>query len=649
MFLLVRRSSQLSNSRLLVNRAAAGFQIAAAYCSGGNVGTSGKRSALKKFVYVVLGTGFVSGLHPRVPLLFERLESVLPDEADMRKALEEAKASGRSYASLVLPKKKEDSDPNDTSAAESAPKDKLAVTPPVVPTITEEALKSERDRLETSIKESMAAKRRVIESAKKATALLQGVVVENKLMQENKDFVTSCARLETEMKVEKEKERLVQEELSKMRMLLEDSLGTGFPSSVEAEVRERLVSLTNELEKTDAEMREAVSDNTVLTEYKKIVQQGIGRYRDELKSIFPSIISEGGSLDENEMAALLALLSARLDLKEKELSEVADVEMKRAERMLDKQAAKLLTLSEQRIERVEAEMKKTYSVELEKQLDTAKQRFEEDIKRQLKQQAAAHAEHLSESLKSQHDKLNQLYETELKKQLYDQKEHLYERFGQTLTEIHDFAALVASKEQREKENRRAKQFLLTSREFRNGVQNGRAGKDMDSRRKPLAKDIIYLRENYGDDPFIATILESIPDEAIYNGVYTEVDLKSRFKKIDRLCRKTVVMEEAGGGFLGYLSSLVWSMFVFDPDGKVTADDEIDVSQPADALKILSKARYCVTHNDLLTAIKLMNLLQGEPAKLAAAWIADTIYFLETFQAAQLLVGHADANFRRTLY
>ncbi|KHJ48114.1 hypothetical protein D918_01381 [Trichuris suis] len=671
MFRLVVRCSDFSKSCLLANRVPASGQIAVVGYSGGSVSSPRKRSALRKFVYFIVGTGFVSGsvvgyalydpsfrhslenLHPHVPLLFQRIESILPENIDIGKTFEKAKSSEWVH---LWPVKDEKSDPSSVPTPKSAPAAK----------VMEDALKLEYEHLDASVGQSISAKRQVIESCKKATTFLQEAIAANRLTQQNPDLASSLAQLEKDVKAENEKEQLVQEEVKKMRALLQDSLNTGLRSSAESEVRKRFVSLTDELEKTDAEvkltiaapfsersnalqMREAVSNTNVLTEYKEIAQAGVRRFKDELKSFFPHIFSSEGSPRETELIALSALLSTRLDQKEKELNEMANVEMKRAEQIVDKQAAKLLNLSEQRIEKAEEEIKKTYRMEFDNELNVAKQRFDDDVKRQLKQQAAAHAELLAESLKSQEERLEQLHKTDIETRLYQQKEHLQERFGKMLTEIQEFAAAVANKEERENENRRAKELWFTSREFRCGVQNGRAGKDMESRRKPLAKDIIHLRNKYGDDPFVAALVDSIPEEAVYNGVYAQVDLKSRFKKLDRVCRKTVIMEEAGGGILGYWSSLLWSMFMFDPRERVTPDEEIDLNDSTDKLKILSKAKYCVAHDDLLTAVKLMNLLRGEPARLASSWITDTIYFLETFQAAQLLVAHADATFKRTLY
>lgn len=40
-----------------------------------------------------------------------------------------------------------------------------------------------------------------------------------------------------------------------------------------------------------------------------------------------------------------------------------------------------------------------------------------------------------------------------------------------------------------------------------------------------------IREADSKDKFVACLVNALPDEIIYNGVYTEGDLKTRFNKV----------------------------------------------------------------------------------------------------------------------
>lgn len=40
-----------------------------------------------------------------------------------------------------------------------------------------------------------------------------------------------------------------------------------------------------------------------------------------------------------------------------------------------------------------------------------------------------------------------------------------------------------------------------------------------------------IREADSNDEFVACLVNALPDETIYNGVYTEEDLRARFSKV----------------------------------------------------------------------------------------------------------------------
>ncbi|NAW23656.1 hypothetical protein FGF82_24380, partial [Salmonella sp. gx-f9] len=58
------------------------------------------------------------------------------------------------------------------------------------------------------------------------------------------------------------------------------------------------------------------------------------------------------------------------------------------------------------------------------------------------------------------------------------------------------------------------------------------------------------------------------------------------------------------------------------------------------VQILSRAKQYVHNGDLDKAIRVVQLLKGQPAHLARDWIVDTRSYLESRLLAQLLVAHA---------
>lgn len=59
---------------------------------------------------------------------------------------------------------------------------------------------------------------------------------------------------------------------------------------------------------------------------------------------------------------------------------------------------------------------------------------------------------------------------------------------------------------------------------------------------------------------MATVLDSIPKEAVIRGVYPEDALRERFLKVERVARQLALLPEGGGSlplyFLSYLQSFL---------------------------------------------------------------------------------------------
>ncbi|KJH43981.1 hypothetical protein DICVIV_09999 [Dictyocaulus viviparus] len=65
--------------------------------------------------------------------------------------------------------------------------------------------------------------------------------------------------------------------------------------------------------------------------------------------------------------------------------------------------------------------------------------------------------------------------------------------------------------------------------------------------------------------------------------------------------------------------------------------------------ILSRAKWYVDRNDLISAIRIAQLLRGEPARVVRDWLVDTRSYLETLLLAQLLMAHAAVSSIRSTY
>ncbi|KIH66443.1 hypothetical protein ANCDUO_03228 [Ancylostoma duodenale] len=119
-------------------------------------------------------------------------------------------------------------------------------------------------------------------------------------------------------------------------------------------------------------------------------------------------------------------------------------------------------------------------------------------------------------------------------------------------------------------------------------------------------------------------------------------------QIYKLGRRTAAIDENGGTLTAYLWSYVRSMLLFDLPRKFSDDDMIDPST-VDNLEVLARAKWYVEQNDFDGAIRVSQLLRGEPALSVRDWLADARAYLETRLLAQLLVAHAAVSSIRSTY
>ncbi|XP_003376587.1 conserved hypothetical protein [Trichinella spiralis] len=118
--------------------------------------------------------------------------------------------------------------------------------------------------------------------------------------------------------------------------------------------------------------------------------------------------------------------------------------------------------------------------------------------------------------------------------------------------------------------------------------------------------------------------------------------------VARLCRRSALMTDSDGNLFHRIISYIQSIFIFDTEEIVSPEDTVDLSK-LNVFKVVSQVKYCLNRHDLATAVKLMTLLQGEPALIASSWIEDVVRYLETKQIIDLLTAHAAAMSMRTIY
>merc|ERR1712218_325924 len=143
--------------------------------------------------------------------------------------------------------------------------------------------------------------------------------------------------------------------------------------------------------------------------------------------------------------------------------------------------------------------------------------------------------------------------------------------------------------------------------------------------------------------FVQRMVNSIPREALVRGVYSDKALRDRYFRVENMAKRTALIKEEEPSLFMYLLSYLQSLVLISPSteklppGDVNID--IDGLSNYDAIGL---ARGCVERGDIAQAVRYLNLLQGQSAKVSKDWIEEARILLETQQACNALLAHAAA-------
>lgn len=413
---------------------------------------------------------------------------------------------------------------------------------------------------------------------------------------------------------------------------------------------ETVNKLGHQLDEMNTLIDKSRSESRVINQYKDLIEKSRQQFAQELKSILPNvdIHARDSKLTEDELNALIAHAHLKVDQLKRQLTEQQIREEQNIARAIEQQRLSDEQFTERRVQLERQQLQQQSDVDIERKLIDSRRHWELELEERLQRAASAHSEHLEQVVRTQ----RQLYDIEQSQKVeeaIDNERALHSRqIGIAQAKLDGLEAALNSRVAADVENRRSKQFWIACQNLVDSVIHGRRGGiDIEARRQPLASELQVIREASNRDEFVKCLLEALPDETIYNGVYTEQDLKTRFQHLYRVARRVAKVKE-GDGVMGYVTSNLRSAVTLDLPRRFSLDDKIDVNS-LDNYEVLARAKWLVDNDHLENAVRMVQLLKGEPHRLARDWIIDTRNHLQARLVASLLVTHAAAVNIRSVY
>ncbi|XP_071792906.1 MICOS complex subunit Mic60-like isoform X2 [Asterias amurensis] len=432
-------------------------------------------------------------------------------------------------------------------------------------------------------------------------------------------------------------------ELEKLQVVINESkeIKSKLPSSqIVTDATKHLNDMTYDLDSATAEVVKAQSESNILKEFHELIQESKEQFTKELESLMPEVKlgEKDNKLTEDELNSLIAYGHRRIEQLQHQLAELLTMEQQHIEKALEKQK---IELQQETVEAINRELERqngVFTMEIQKKIDQAKQESEKEMRTQLRRQAAAHSDHLSDVLRQQVKEFEvelQKHEREIRIQ---EQDNYHQKLAGSLATLKGVQAAVEGRASMEKQVKKAQELWLASETLKRTIESGNGTPT------PLANEVVAVLDASEGNSFVGDIVKSIPETALTKGIHSQETLRQRWDHVKRVCRRVSMVEESGSGLFTYVVSFFQSLLVLSeklvppphPDQEVEPDS-------LDTFKILDYATYHMEQGDLEQAVRYVNQLKGMPRKVVADWLEQARLLLETSQAATVLSAHASAS------
>jgi len=409
-------------------------------------------------------------------------------------------------------------------------------------------------------------------------------------------------------------------------------------------------SLKNSKFIVDNKLDESQSQSKVLVHYLDLIGKPVPAFMETFQQ---EIASVGKILSVNEQASVISHLQEYLEglqlameEERRNAGQLLQVELEVARKQAaDEIAENMMVEMGKKIEEIEAlhEIEKT----------EASLAYEEEIKHQLKRQAAAHVLHLADALKYMQDQIEEEHQKDLGNRLLEQATNFEEtvneikqKYENKLLKLNEeyltkmmsaksrlrgFEAAIDERSVIGEYCRKAQQLSLACDNLLTVMQQSSVHEE-----DPIiiTKELAHVLSNSLTNPSIEVAASTIPFEVTERGLYNEAMIRRSFKKIANLCCKLSLVNEEHNSLgiyaLSFLKSALFpSVEEKEPPKSIECGD-------LDVFNIVSYASYCLQRGDLEQAAKFVNQMNGEPRSVAENWLHEVRLYLETRQAVEAI-------------
>ncbi|CAF2094893.1 unnamed protein product [Rotaria magnacalcarata] len=379
------------------------------------------------------------------------------------------------------------------------------------------------------------------------------------------------------------------------------------------------------------ELQKQYTTSNFVKNFRTYIDEATKSFQKEIETMFPSLAGKNPSqLTQEDLQALLLHAHRRVVKLQHDIARLRINESDSVKAAVDVARAELDRLVEQRAQERVANTTEQLTEELKLYEKNLRQQFDEQLRHEIVLQHQALTQYLADVLSRQYQEWANEYERQLENESIKININLQNQLRSTLDRLYAIEQAIEANYDSQQRGRQAQQLWIQAQNILNQIVQGTTTEN----------DLDIVSKIVPNERFVQVLVNELRSDDIPST--NEKVLRERFAHVNKLCRRLALIDNEHNSlwnyFLSYLQSL---LIVRQRDDSILVDDAVDLNQ-LNTFTILNYVQSYLDQNQWYNALRLMQLLTGEPRNVAESWINDARNYLAKKQTSELLEAYSNS-------
>lgn len=379
------------------------------------------------------------------------------------------------------------------------------------------------------------------------------------------------------------------------------------------------------------EVQKEFTTSNFVRNFRTYIDEAARSFQKEIETMFPSLAGKNpAQLTAEDFQALLVHAHRRIVKLQNDIARMKIKEEDSVKAAIDVARIELDQIVEQQVQERVRKTTEQLTAELKYYEKNLREQFDDQLRHEIVLQHQALTQYLADVLSRQYQEWTREYEKQLENESIKIHLSIQNELRSTFDRLHAIEHAIETNHASQERARQAQQLWIQAQNLLHQIVQGTT----------TEADLENLGRIIPDEKFVQVLLNELKGEDL--GQTNEELLRDRFRHVSKLCRRFALIDENHNSLLHYFLSYLQSLFIIEKrDRSILNDDAIDLNQ-LDTFKILNYVQTYLDHNQWYNALRLMQLLTGEPRNAAQSWINDTRTYLAKKQTSELLEAYSNS-------